>query len=101
MGYCYAEPLVVIAKPGFPALCYGPVDEGTARRLVADFLMNDDPCYDFAIAALEPNDEFPTFEDFPRGVIEKKIILADCGLINPDDIDHYLAGMDMLPWLRF
>jgi len=91
MGYCYAEPLVVIAKPGFPALCYGPVDEGTARRLVADFLMNDDPCYDFAIAALEPNDEFPTFEDFPRGVIEKKIILADCGLINPDDIDHYLA----------
>ncbi len=91
MGYCYAEPLVVIAKPGFPALCYGPVDEGTAKRLVADFLMNDDPCYDFAIAALEPNDEFPTFEDFPRGVIEKKIILADCGLINPDDIDHYLA----------
>lgn len=91
MGHCYAEPLVVIAKPGFPTLCYGPVDEGTAKRLVADFLMNDDPCYDFAIAALEPNDEFPTFEDFPRGVIEKKIILADCGLINPDDIDHYLA----------
>ena len=31
------------------------------------------------------------FEDFPRGVIENKIILADCGLIDPDDIDHYLA----------
>ncbi len=91
MGHCYAEPLVVIAKPGFPAMCYGPVDEGTAKRLVADFLVNDDPCYDFAIAALEPNDEFPTFEDFPRGVIENKIILADCGLIDPDDIDHYLA----------
>lgn len=91
MGYCYAEPLVVIAKPGFPTMCYGPVDEGTARRLVVDFLVNDDPCYDFAIAALEPNDEFPTFEDFPRGVIEQKIILADCGLIDPDDIDQYLA----------
>lgn len=91
MGHCYAEPLVVIAKPGFPTLCYGPVDEGMAQRLVADFLVNDDPCYEFAMAALEPNDEFPTFEDFPRGVIEKKIILADCGLINPDDIDHYLA----------
>ncbi|HAF17711.1 MAG: NADH-ubiquinone oxidoreductase-F iron-sulfur binding region domain-containing protein [Thermacetogeniaceae bacterium] len=91
MGHCYAEPLVVIAKPGFPAMCYGPVDEGIAKRLVADFLVNDDPCYDFAIAALEPNDEFPTFEDFPRGVIENKIILADCGLIDPDDIDHYLA----------
>lgn len=91
MGHCYAEPLVVIAKPGFPSFCYGPVDEGTAKRLVSDYLMGDDPCYDFAIAALEPNDEFPTFEDFPRGVIEKKIILADCGLIDPEDIDHYIA----------
>ena len=91
MGHCYAEPLVVIAKQGFPTLCYGPVDEGMAQRLVVDFLVNDDPCYEFAMAALEPNDEFPTFQDFPRGVIEKKIILADCGLIDPDDIDHYIA----------
>lgn len=91
MGHCYAEPLVVISKPGFPSLCYGPVDEGMAQRLVADFLVNDDPCYEFAMAALEPNDEFPTFEDFPRGVVEQRIILADCGLIDPDDIDHYLA----------
>lgn len=22
MGHCYAEPLVVISKPGFPAICY-------------------------------------------------------------------------------
>jgi NADH-quinone oxidoreductase subunit F len=91
MGHCYAEPLVVIFNPGFPTLCYGPVDEGTAQRLVSDYLVNGDPCYEFAMAALEPNDEFPTFEDFPRGVIEKKIILRDCGLIDPDDIDHYLA----------
>jgi NADH-quinone oxidoreductase subunit F len=91
MGHCYAEPLVVIAKPGFPSFCYGPVDEGTAKRLVSDYILGDDPCYDFAIAALDPNDEFPTFEDFPRGVIEKKIILADCGLIDPEDIDHYIA----------
>ncbi len=91
MGHCYAEPLVVIAKPGFPTLCYGPVDEGTARRIVSDYLLGDDPCYDFALFALDPNDEFPTYEDFPRGVIEKKIILADCGLIDPEDIDHYIA----------
>ncbi len=91
IGHCYAEPVVIIAKPGFPALCYGSVDEGMAGRLVTDFLINDDPCYEFAMAALEPNDQFPTFADFPRGVYEKKIILADCGLIDPEDIDHYIA----------
>lgn len=91
MGHCYAEPMVVVYKPGFPRLCYGSVDEGIAARLVTDYLVNDDPCFDFAMAALEPNDMFPTFEDYPRGVYEQKIVLADCGLINPEDIEQYIA----------
>lgn len=91
MGHCYAEPLAVIAKPGFPALCYGKVDEGLVKRLVDDFLVNDDPCYEFALVALEPNDVFPTFTDFPRGVYEDKMILEHCGFIDPEDIDHYIA----------
>jgi len=91
LGHCYAEPMVIIAKAGHPSLCYGNVDEGIAARLVSDFLVDDDPCYEFAMAALEPNDFFPTFADYPRGVYEQKIILRDCGLINPEDIDQYIA----------
>jgi NADH-quinone oxidoreductase subunit F len=91
MGHCYAEPLAVICKPGYPPLCYGSLDEGKARLLVKEFLAGEDPCYDFAMAALEPNDIFPTFADYPRGIYERKIILADCGLIDPGQIDHYLA----------
>ncbi len=91
LGHCYAEPMVIIYKPGFPTLCYGSVDEGIASRLAADYLVNDDPCFDFALAAFEPNDFFPTFQDYPRGIYEQKIILADCGLIDPEDIDQYIA----------
>jgi NADH-quinone oxidoreductase subunit F len=91
MGHCYAEPLVVIDKPGFAPLCYGSVDGDLARRLVADFLAGDDPCYEFALAALEPNDVFPTFSEFPRGVCEEKIILERCGFIDPEAIDDYIA----------
>ncbi|HAA90358.1 MAG: Putative aromatic-degrading protein [Thermoanaerobacterales bacterium 50_218] len=91
MGHCYAEPLVTIYKPGFPSLCYGSVDEGKAQRLINDYLINDDPCFEFAMAALEPNDFFPTFADYPRGVYEYKIVMELCGLINPEDIDHYIA----------
>lgn len=91
MGHCYAEPLVMISKPGFPSLCYGKVDEGLANRLLTDFICNDDPCYEYALAAVEPNDIFPTFNDFPRGVVEKKIILERCGYINPLDIEQYIA----------
>ncbi|MFY9115208.1 MAG: NADH-ubiquinone oxidoreductase-F iron-sulfur binding region domain-containing protein [Dethiobacteria bacterium] len=91
MGHCYAEPLVMISRPGFPSLCYGKVDEGLVERLVKDYLLDDDPCYEYALAAVDPNDIFPTFNDFPRGIIEHKIILKQCGFIAPDDINQYIS----------
>lgn len=93
MGHCYAEPLVVIAKPdsGFPPICYGYVTDGIASRLVQDYLGEGDPCVEYALAALETNDYIPTFYDFPRGIIENKIVMENCGFIDPENIDHYLA----------
>ncbi|MDW7729825.1 MAG: NuoF family protein, partial [Bacillota bacterium] len=91
IGHCYAEPLAIIAKPGHPAICYGRLDDGLVHRLVEDFLVADDPSYEYAMAALERNDVFPTFEDFPRGIYEKKLILEQCGFIDARDVNSYLA----------
>ncbi len=91
IGHCYAEPLAVIAKPGHPAVCYGYLDDGLVHRLVEDFLGGDDPSYEYALAALERNDVFPTFEDFPRGQYEHKLILENCGFIDVRDINNYIA----------
>jgi NADH-quinone oxidoreductase subunit F len=91
MGHCYAEPQAIIANPGHPGICYGKLDEELARRLVKEFLSEGDPCYEYAMAALEPNDVFPTFADYPRGVYEQKMILGQCGFIDPENIDHYIA----------
>ncbi len=91
MGHCYAEPLIVISKPGFPSLSYGYVDEGLVKLLADNYLANDDPCFEYALVALESNDFFPTFTDFPRGVYENKAILGYCGFIDPEVIDEYIA----------
>ncbi len=91
MGHCYAEPLAVIAKPGYPPVCYGYLDDGLVHRLVEDFLGGDDPSYEYALAALERNDVFPTFEDFPRGIYEQKLILENCGFIDARNIESYIA----------
>lgn len=91
MGHCYAEPLVVIRKPDQPAICYGYVSEGLASMLVKEYVAGEDPCIEFALAALDVNDFVPTFADFPRGMIEKKIVMELCGLIDPENINHYLA----------
>ncbi|MCG8402659.1 MAG: NADH-quinone oxidoreductase subunit NuoF [Firmicutes bacterium] len=92
MGHCYAEPIMVIYHDGFPPIVYGYVNEGVGARIVRDFLTEGDPGIEFALAALEPNEIFPTFADFPRGLHENKVVLDQCGFIDPQNIGHYIAG---------
>ncbi len=91
MGHCYAEPIVVISKPGFPAICYGYVNPVTAERLVQEFVLGSNPCLEFALGALEKNDQIPSLADFPRAGYEQKIILKNCGQIDPERIENYIA----------
>ena len=104
--HCYAEPVVIISKPGYPPIAYGYVNTTIAERLVNEFILGDNPCPEFALAALEPNDIIPSFRDFPRAKYEQKIITKNCGLIDPVSIEEYInAGgyaslakaLDMLP----
>lgn len=91
MGHCYAEPLITIAKSGWPPILYGYIDEDKGRRLIRDFLMNDDPCLEFALGALEENELLPSFFELPRFKHERIVLLENCGRINPEEIEHYLA----------
>ena len=91
LGHCYAEPLVIIRKPGYPSICYGHVTPVLAENLVTNLILNDDPSLEFVLGALEGNDLIPSFSDFPRAQYEKRIILRNCGRINPDEIEHYIA----------
>jgi NADH-quinone oxidoreductase subunit F len=92
MGHCYAEPIAVIYKPGYPAIAYGHVNPVIAERLVNEFILGENPCPEFVLAALEPNEILPSFQDFPRSKYEQKIILKNCGHIDPTSIEEYIAA---------
>ena len=91
MGHCYAEPLVIINKPGHPAMAYGYVTPEIARRLVRDYVLGEDPSLEFTLGALEENDLIPSIYDLPRFAYEKQIILEKCGHINPEDVEQYIV----------
>jgi len=91
LGHCYAEPLVIISKPEYPSICYGWVNPVIAERLIKEFVLGDNPCLEFVLGALEENDLVPSFSDFPRAKYENKVILKNCGQIDPTEIDHYIA----------
>ncbi|MFH1648024.1 MAG: NADH-quinone oxidoreductase subunit NuoF [Chloroflexota bacterium] len=92
MGHCYAEPLVIIGKPGQPPVCYHHVNPVIAERLVKEYILGDNPSPEFVLAALEPSEVLPSFQDFPRAQYERKIILKNCGHIDPTDVEHSIAG---------
>ncbi|MGB9698403.1 MAG: NADH-ubiquinone oxidoreductase-F iron-sulfur binding region domain-containing protein [Thermodesulfobacteriota bacterium] len=91
LGHCYAEPLVIISHPPFPALAYARVNQVVAALLVRSFFLEGSPPAEFLLGALAENDLFPPVTEFPRFGLEKRILLRRCGLIDPEDIYHYLA----------
>jgi len=66
LGHCYAEPLVIIDKPGFPPILYHNVTPGKANLLVKAFLRDDDPVFEHVLGAMEENEFIPTVMEFPR-----------------------------------
>jgi NADH-quinone oxidoreductase subunit F len=91
LGHCYAEPLVVIHNPGFPAIVYHSVTPGKARALVSAFLEDGDPLFEYVLGAREANDLIPSVRDYPRFNLEQRVVLEQCGAIDPQDINQYLA----------
>ena len=91
-GHCYAEPLVTIWKKDWPAILYGPVRPGLAKVLVQRFLTEDDPCLEYVLGALDPNDMIPALTDFPRSAHEHRALLRHCGRLDPDDMDAALEA---------
>jgi NADH-quinone oxidoreductase subunit F len=94
MGLCFAEPLVMIHNPqsGLPPILYGPITHEHVQRLVDGFVLGDDPCLELALGTVEfTADGTPYIPEMPRFEVEERLILKNCGYIDPLNIEHYLA----------
>lgn len=92
LGHCYAEPLVIIDNiEGYPPILYGNVTPGVASLLVKSFIAGDDPCFEYILGALEENELIPTLLELPRFQGEKRVLLKNCGRVDPGQIGHYIA----------
>ncbi|RLB28736.1 MAG: NADH-quinone oxidoreductase subunit F, partial [Deltaproteobacteria bacterium] len=91
LGHCYAEPLVIVENAGFPPILYHEMTPGKAKMLVKAFFEEGDPLFEYILGAMEDNDLIPTVKEFPRFRNEQRILMAHCGLIDPEDIYHYIA----------
>ncbi|MEN8222078.1 MAG: NADH-quinone oxidoreductase subunit NuoF [Acidobacteriota bacterium] len=93
IGPCYLEPLMDISLPGSPRISYGNVNEKLAGKIIEKHLIAGDPMDKIALGHFG-EDEIPgigKFSDQPMIKDQTRIVLKNCGIINPENINHYIA----------
>ncbi|MEW6662336.1 MAG: NADH-ubiquinone oxidoreductase-F iron-sulfur binding region domain-containing protein [Bacillota bacterium] len=92
-GMCHAEVLVDIIKPGHPRITYGHVTPDVARQLVEDYLLNNNPRPDLALGTSGEGSisGIPILADQPEHKYQTRVVLRNCGHIDPTSIDDYIA----------
>ena len=104
IGYCKEEPLVNITIPNKPLVILHKVTEADAEEIIklvqkgkvpADKALCRVPSWDHVTGCiLEYGKGFtkiPLYGKVPFFKGQQKVILRDAGLINPEDIDEYIA----------
>ncbi|NLV27248.1 MAG: NADH-quinone oxidoreductase subunit J/K [Methanomicrobiales archaeon] len=103
IGYCKEEPLVSVYIPGKSQILLHKVSIDDAERIISlackgdipqDLALCRIPDWDHITGNLVYGDGFesvPDYGEIPFFSHQKKVILRDCGLINPEDIDEYIG----------
>jgi NADH-quinone oxidoreductase subunit F len=110
LGYCQKEPLISVMKPGWPKIVFGDLTPETAREVLAA-LGKGEILRDYALCRVtaEKNlientsrrypdnwipaglDAVPEYGEIPFFGRQEKRVLRNCGLIDPERIEEYIA----------
>jgi len=109
LGFCQMEPLVSVQRPGEPKLIYSKVSVDTVETFLAAVLNGEDIperilCrMDSEEIIVEDsqkihcengnkkNASVPTYGEIPFFRQQKRIVLRNCGFMDSDHIDEYIA----------
>ncbi len=93
IGPCYLEPLVDIKLPGQPRVSYNNVTEKTLLIILKSQLLEGVPHAKLALGNFGKDSfhDIPRFFDLPMLKPQVRIVLRNCGFVDPEDIDQYLA----------
>ncbi|MGI6157914.1 MAG: NADH-quinone oxidoreductase subunit NuoF [Saccharofermentanales bacterium] len=93
IGMCVYEPIVEVFEKGKDKVSYIYVDREKAEKIVDRHLLGGEPCEEFTLAGNEATATCSTFNDLPFYRKQKRLVLQNCGYINPEDIHEYI-GVD-------
>ena len=89
MGLCHSEPSVEIIVPGMEPVIYGTVDVEIAKLIVKKHIVGKDLVKDHILE--RPAIDILKDDDSKNDKLQYRIVLRNCGVIDPENIDEYIA----------
>lgn len=99
-GLAWAEPVVEVRRPGAPAVLYGHVTAEAAPAFAR--AATSGIARDHAIGIINgpARDGVPALADLDWFAAQVRWIMRNCGVIDPEDIAHYIARDGYATFLR-
>lgn len=91
-GLCYAEPIVEVKHPGAPSVLYHHLTVDKAPALL-DAIARGEIASELAMAVVgdQPLGGLPALGSLPFFQGQVRRLMANCGVTDPENIDHYIA----------
>jgi NADH:ubiquinone oxidoreductase subunit F (NADH-binding)/Pyruvate/2-oxoacid:ferredoxin oxidoreductase delta subunit/(2Fe-2S) ferredoxin len=116
IGFCEVEPLVEILSDGKPRVMYKNITQDKILEAIEDYKnglskkkwilgqMRDPRCLledeiKNPLSKVEPFEGIPFLEDVPFYKNQVKVALRNCGYIDPDSIEEYIAKKGYLAFI--
>jgi NADH-quinone oxidoreductase subunit F len=90
-GFSFAEPIVQVTKPGGERVIYGRVTPGRAEAFAEAARNGIATELALGVVSGPAAGRVPALADLPWMKIQTRWLMHNCGVIDPENIDHYLG----------
>lgn len=95
VGFCKAEPLVDVQMPGKARISFRNIKAEMVPELLDEILNNHVPADrvlgQYRSSVHQPWDNVPFLDELDFNKHQKKILMANCGIIDPVSVSEYVA----------
>ena len=89
VGICQYEPVIEVFEPGKDKVTYVKMDADKANRVIEEHLKGGKVVEDFLLS--NEKGEKTALKDTAFYKPQRRVVLRNCGLIDPENIDEYIA----------
>jgi NADH:ubiquinone oxidoreductase subunit F (NADH-binding)/(2Fe-2S) ferredoxin len=100
-GWCWAEPFVTVSGPAHPTIIYANVTADDVPGLIQS-IQQGQPHRNSALGVIadKPFEDIPSIFDDPYFGKQRRILLRECGFIDPYSIEEYIANGGYSAWTK-